>query len=205
MAKGYKAKKRNSFKRKRKSIILVATEGNNKTEKQYLQGFRNLDKRIVFAKGNYTDPENMMANLRSEYDKLELSQEDGDIGYCIVDMDVSEKQEKAIAKADKKADSQKLKVIVSNPSIEVWFLCHFRYTSKQFASAADVIKELKKDYPEYDKSSPDVFDKLKEKIDVARENAILLEQNAVANGFKPHIKGFLPSTELYKVVDTLLK
>lgn len=45
--------------RKRKSIILIAAEGKNETEKNYFKHFRNDKFVIEFTKGNDTDPENM--------------------------------------------------------------------------------------------------------------------------------------------------
>ena len=63
----YKAKKRNSWDRKRKRIILIATEGKNKTEETYFRNFQTKDTRIIFARGNFTDPVNMATLLVDDY------------------------------------------------------------------------------------------------------------------------------------------
>lgn len=203
MAAGYKAKRRNTGERKRNSIVLVVTEGNNKTETQYLRGFRSNKKKIVFARGNYTDPVNMMGMLLSEYKKNGLNGDDGDMGFCIVDADASEKQEKLIKKADKMANGTNCEVIVSNPSVEVWFLCHFAYSARPFKNADEVITRLKEYYPKYQKNSENIYDDLIDKTAVARRNAKNLEENCYKAGYKPHTKEYLPSTEMYKVIDII--
>ena len=49
-------------KRRERKLIIVAAEGNNKTELTYLKEFNQLQKeyRIIPAKGNNTDPENIV-------------------------------------------------------------------------------------------------------------------------------------------------
>jgi len=203
MSKGYKSKRRNSCERQRKRIVLVVTEGNNKTETSYLKGFKNNNTKVVFSGGNYTDPENMMEVLIKEYRRLGLNVTDGDAGFCIVDADVSDKQEKAIKKADRMAANTGCSVIVSNPSVEVWFLCHFAYSTKQFKDAREVIDRLKDYYPEYQKNSDYLYEYLADKINIARRNAINLEEFCYKNGYISHTKGYLPSTEMYKVIDII--
>ncbi|MCF0238755.1 MAG: hypothetical protein HUK24_09155, partial [Sphaerochaetaceae bacterium] len=67
---GYIPKKRNSGLRKTKKIILITTEGNNQTETNYFKKFESDTYRIVFARGNETDPVNMIKNLLIPYKTL---------------------------------------------------------------------------------------------------------------------------------------
>ena len=84
MRQGYVAKKRNTGNRKRRRIVLLAVEGNNKTETTYFRGFDSKDTKIIFASGNDTDPINMAKSLVEDYKFNEL---DGELGrrsllYC---------------------------------------------------------------------------------------------------------------------------
>jgi hypothetical protein len=56
--------KKNKTTRVRKKLLLVGTEGNNKTEKIYLREMerRQNDYHILFAPGNETDPVNIVKN-----------------------------------------------------------------------------------------------------------------------------------------------
>ena len=57
--------------RKQKNKIIIAVEGKNKTEKLYFNNFDNGKKNysISFAKGNYTDPLNLVKMLIEEMKK----------------------------------------------------------------------------------------------------------------------------------------
>ena len=56
-------KKRGSGLRQRKSIILFAAEGTNKTETLYFKSFKPENAQVKFTHGNETDPEKMMERL----------------------------------------------------------------------------------------------------------------------------------------------
>ena len=57
-----KDRRRNTHSRKSKKVILVAYEGNNKTEKNYFKNFSGREKNYVIevVPGNETDPENLV-------------------------------------------------------------------------------------------------------------------------------------------------
>ncbi len=77
-------------KRKQKNKIIIAVEGKNKTEKLYFNNFDNGKKSysISFAKGNYTDPLNLVKMLIEEMKKIGVDLSDGDRAYCIFDTDI---------------------------------------------------------------------------------------------------------------------
>ena len=79
--KGYQPKKRNSKNRKRNSIILLATEGSNKTETLYFNNFKCGNANIRYAHGNCTDPENLVKRLIDEYKELDLDEKLGDMAF----------------------------------------------------------------------------------------------------------------------------
>lgn len=198
----YKAKKRNSWDRKRKRIILIATEGKNKTEETYFRNFQTKDTRIIFARGNFTDPVNMATLLVDDYKDKGLDKELGDIAFCVVDGDVSITREKQILDADNIVKGYG-SVIVSNPCIEVWFLCHFTDSTKQYASGKEVIKRLQDYLPEYEKNISNLYELIYDKTSVAVENAKRMETNNNCLERKIHRADFQPSTEVYKIIETI--
>ena len=111
---GYQPKTRNSYQRKRKSVVLLAAEGKNKTETQYFKSIPSPDHVIRFAPGNYTDPVNMVYALRKEYEELELDAELGDAAFCLVDSDVDPAKDRQLEKADTEAGNR-IQVVVSSP------------------------------------------------------------------------------------------
>lgn len=81
-------KQRGQVTRKRKPVILISTEGKNKTEEIYFNNFkRNKKYSIIYSKGNYTDPVNMVSSLQKDIKKMELQKRYGDKAYCIFDTD----------------------------------------------------------------------------------------------------------------------
>lgn len=120
-------KKRGVSKRKRKPVMFIALEGNNKTEKLYLLSLNKDygDKYFLkFTSGRETDPENMWRSLQKLIDGS-FSIEDEDKAYCLCDSDFEAyKLEKILdLKRDSRLDSAKL--IISNPCFEIWLLNHF--------------------------------------------------------------------------------
>ena len=78
--KGYRQKQRNTGSRKERSIVLLSTEGKNKTETRYFTDLaRYYGLNIKFAPGNYTDPVNMIKALQQKCSDLNLDAEHGDI------------------------------------------------------------------------------------------------------------------------------
>ena len=202
MRQGYVAKKRNTGKRKRRRIVLLAVEGNNKTETNYFRGFDSKDTKIIFASGNDTDPINMANSLVEDYKFNELDGELGDAAFCVVDGDVSRTREKQVLEADrivKKIGS----VIVSNPCIEVWFLCHFTPSSRPFQSSKEAVNRLKECIPGYEKNMDGLYDLLEEKQEYAINNAKALDRINEAVGRKLHHYDYQPSTEIYKIINYL--
>lgn len=204
MRQGYVAKKRNTGNRKRRRIVLLAVEGNNKTEKNYFRGFDSTDTKIIFASGNDTDPINMAKSLIEDYKFNDLDSELGDAAFCVVDGDVSKTREKQVLEADrivKKIGS----VIVSNPCIEVWFLCHFTSSSGQFQSSKEAVIRLKEHIPEYEKSMKGIYELLEDMQEQALKNAKALDQFNIQVGRQLHHYDYQPSTEVYKIIHTILK
>ena len=199
----YQPKMRNANSRRRKSIILLATEGNNKTETLYFDSMPCNNCVIRYAPGNYTDPANMINALKEEYDYLDLDSQYGDAAFCLIDADVNKTKEKQIEKIDSESN-RNIKIIVSNPCFEIWFLCHFTATTRKFNSNKELIKFLNNYIPNYTKNMDNIWEIIGAKTKKAIDNAKKLEQFCLENGLKKHSIEFSPSTEVYSIIEYII-
>ena len=88
--------------------------------------------------------------------KIEEVLRNESIAICVFDADVStwnEAERKKLAALQKKYEGNASVVLCdSMPSIEYWFLLHFKHTTRHFGTSKAVVKELKKYIPQYDKT-----------------------------------------------------
>lgn len=88
--------------------------------------------------------------------KIEEVLRDEGIAICVYDADVStwnETERKKLAALQKKYEGNTSVLLCdSMPSIEYWFLLHYKHTTRHFGTSKAVIKELKKYIPQYDKT-----------------------------------------------------
>lgn len=88
--------------------------------------------------------------------KIEEVLRDESIAICVFDADVSTwnaAERKKLAVLQKKYEGNPSVLLCdSMPSIEYWFLLHFKHTTRHFGTSKAVIKELKKYIPQYDKT-----------------------------------------------------
>ena len=189
--------------RKRNPIVLFAAEGNNKTESVYLQNFQGKNRpRIIQTSGNQTDPVKMMKQLIKEAREKGLSVRDGDRAFCIIDTDTNKEKQAQIDTACK-METDLVKVITSSPCFEEWFLCHYRWSTGYQTSSA-VLDELKTFCPSYKKNS-NIYPLINDKQGIAIKNAARLEQFHHDLGRSEHSVDSNPSSEMYKVIEFLMK
>ena len=199
----YQSKKRNTGARKRKRDILIAAEGKNKTERLYFSNFNSDSISVRFSHGNETDPLSLSKNLRNEYKNLELSPQSGDQAFCIVDEDLSPSQEQLILQAQKVLKHIHGEVIVSNPCFEIWYLCHFRFSTKQFSTSQETVTELRKHIPDYVKGDKSIYSLLCKDTNIAICNAKKLKQFHEDNNTNSDRFDCQPRTDVYKVVEAI--
>ncbi|MBO4261836.1 MAG: RloB domain-containing protein [Clostridia bacterium] len=204
-SKGYNAKPRNTGQRKRRSLVLLSAEGNNKTETRYFTDMaRALNLNIRFAPGNYTDPVQMVNELKNACREYGLGEEPGDKAFCLVDSDVNPDKDRQIVKADVLSKKAGIALIVSAPCFEVWCLCHFGCSFTHYNSGNAVVQELLKKLPGFQKSGEGLYKVLADNTGIAIANAKTLEKACIEAGYVPHTVEFSPSTEVYRVVEYLL-
>lgn len=124
--------------------------------------------------------------------------EEFDEVWCVFDFERAE-DKPSLYRAVDKAEAHGLNLAISAPCFEFWYLLHFKYTTKPFQNASEVIKLLKTFIPDYDKTTP-VFDKLSGYTDKAIVRAKKLRKNQTLEGKYPN-----PSTQVDKLVEALKK
>ena len=98
---------------------------------------------------------------------------DGDMVFCVFDVDVDPKKNKIIQEAIIFANKNGIQIITSTPCVELWFLLHFKYTTAHLSNQ-EVMKRLHKFYPKYAKNI-NIFPDINKNVDFAIENAKRLE------------------------------
>ncbi|WP_418781212.1 RloB family protein, partial [Holdemanella porci] len=170
------------------SVIFI-----NQTQSEY---------KINVAKGNNTDPEGVIRDLLKTAKQEELDLKQGDILACFIDVDFKQGREKELRAAIKLARQNNVSLYLSNPCFEVWYLLHFRYSTKPYCSNDEAIRDLNSYISDYSKSK-DVFELIVGNSKQAIENSKKLEDYHQSNGTIDRIKK-IPYTDVYKIVEILL-
>ena len=200
-----KDRKRNRKNLKPKRVILLAYEGENKTERYYFENFKGADKNYVIkiVPGNETDPVNLVKQTIQKAKELELDLKGEDRAFCVFDTDVDPQKNLQILSAVALANSKKITVITSSPCIETWFLIHFEYTTSVMTSE-DVIRKLKHHYPSYKKNC-NIYPILEDKISIACNRAKQLETYQKSNGRNLETVEANPHSDIYQIIEELEK
>ena len=144
----------------------------------YLSHFQDQEKSysIRFVKAGYkTDADSLYNALIAKWEELDLSAENGDRGFVILDIDNDSVKAKKVSDLAQDNTNTAVKFIVSNPTFEVWFLLHFKYTTKKLKDGNAVIKELRRFIPNYEKNR-DCYEDFKDRMKTAVDNSIILSE-----------------------------
>lgn len=204
MVKRTTQKKRESGKRKERCILLIGLEGRNKTEKGYFTGLsREQNQYIVkYSDKGDTDPISIMEMMKQEMKRLDFDPEEGDVAICMIDTDTDLSKQDQIDRAVTIGKHEGISLCLSNPCFEIWYLLHYKYTTKQFISSEALIRELKKHIPDYEKKIV-YYDSLKNRRTEAIRNAKKLEQYHYELHHPAGSMTRNPSTDVYQVVEML--
>lgn len=190
--------------RKRKPVLLIAVEGKNKTEKNYLTRFGPYSKYAInFDCNTCTDPVNLIQSLIKETKNKKLNFKDGDRAICIFDTDMQVDNKQNRINIALTYQNNMVETIISCPCIETWFLCHYIYSTKEYASNKKVLTKLRLKIPGYSKER-DIFDIIFPMTNIAIQNAKKLEAYHLEvqhniNSFESN-----PSSQLYKLIERIL-
>lgn len=205
MVKKIKKTTRGKTIRERKRVIVVGTEGNNKSEELY---FRELEKKqgkyhFIFAPGNETDPVKIVQNTLKKAKAEELSFKNGDLAISIFDLDLDQANVVQLDQAKTLARAKRILLITSNPCFEIWYLEHFGYSTRQFNSSAELVEELKKHLPKYSKSESH-FEVLYPLTNDAVKNCMLLDEHHKLSSPEGLSDFSNPRTDIYILVKLIL-
>lgn len=206
MSRRFKQKTRGNASKRKRSTVFIAAEGHNRTERNYFKGFiarhKNLALRMV--PDSSTDPVRMAESLGDFMEESGFSSLDGDLAFCLIDHDCNHAKDDQIRQALKIAQDRGFHIILSNPCFELWFICHFTSTPKNYASSKEVLKDIIHYLPGYGKSDEDLFMRTESHLPEAIENAKKLEKRCLESGYTLHGYGFSPSTEVYRMTELMM-
>ena len=170
-----------------KQAFAVVVDGG--TEYWYMQMLIHNEPKIPFN----IKPQVPKKNIDQQYKLVtELSEEEYDKVFWIVDLDVLLKEErekksnpsslqKFLAYYKRLSKNQKVVVIVNNPCLEYWFLLHYKKTDKVFAACTDAEKQVSQHLKGYEKtekffkkSNNDIYKQLKPYLETAISHATAL-------------------------------
>lgn len=189
---------RKKFVKKTKPVYLIICEG--KTEILYFQNFKKRENTFTIEIKEFqaTDPKSMINKTNYYIKKLELSIDDGDKAFCLIDLDNNENKAKLVNEL--KSKNKGIEIITSNPTFEIWYLLHFIKNPKVMNSK-DTIKELKKNYIINYEKNINIYKNIKEKTSFAIKNSKKLRDNYKKIGKDINTIECNPCTE----VDILVK
>ena len=170
-----------------KQSFAVVVDG--ETEYWYLQMLKHNEPNIPFK----IKPQILQKkNIDQQYELVtELSEEEYDKVFWIVDLDVLLKEEREKRNSTSPlqqflnyykslSKQKKIVVIVNNPCLEYWFLLHFQKTNKVFTACTDAEKQVSQHLEGYEKTEKffkkdnDIYKQLKPYLQTARKNATAL-------------------------------
>ena len=178
---------RTGRKRQTRQAFAVVVDG--ETEYWYLQMLKHNEPNIPFK----IKPQILQKkNIDQQYELVtELSKEEYDKVFWIVDLDVLLKEEREKKNSTSPlqqflnyykslSKQKKIVVIVNNPCLEYWFLLHFQKTNKVFTACTDAEKQVSQHLEGYEKTEKffkkdnDIYKQLKPYLQTARKNATAL-------------------------------
>ena len=178
---------RRGEKRQTQQAFAVVVDG--ETEYWYLEMLKRNEPNIPFK----IKPQILQKkNIKQQYELVtDLSEEEYDKVFWIVDLDVLLKEEREKRNSTSPlqqflnyykslSKQKKIVVIVNNPCLEYWFLLHFQKTNKVFTACTDAEKQVSQHLEGYEKTEKffkkdnDIYKQLKPYLQTARKNATAL-------------------------------
>ena len=184
MARSFSRKKRNTATRRQKPLILIIAEGQNVTESQYFRHFQeqHADYNIkILIPGHITDPSGMQKTILRYWDQYGMDEEKGDVAFIVLDLDCNSEKGRLIRKLEK--ENENARFVVSNPCFEVWFLLHFRYSTRE--------------------KNTDVALLITDDIEIAMKNAEKLRKHFLDIGAEWPSNACNPRTDVPVVIDAI--
>lgn len=174
------------FSKGRKTFAIV---GDGDCEKWYFQLLKDKEQLTI----NILPQLLKKASLAKQYEYVKELAKTYDKVFWIVDYDVIERESKECKKGEEKRSVEfvryykelstlkNVEIFVVNTCFEYWLLLHFKYSKKNYKDCDETGKDLKKEFPTYEKTekfykknNADIYTSLKLKLSVAIKNAAAL-------------------------------
>ena len=180
-------KNRKSFFNNGKKTFAIVGDGD--CEKWYFQLLKDKEQLTIniqpqlLKKASLSKQYEYVKDLANTYDKV----------FWIVDYDVIEKETKECKKGDEKRSEEfakyykelsllmNVEILVVNTCFEYWLFLHFKYSKKSYKDCDETGKDLKKQFPAYEKTekfykkkNSDIYTTLKPSLPIAIKNAAKL-------------------------------
>jgi len=197
---------RRRFRRAFYAKVLIVCEG-EKTEPNYFNGLKDhygLNGANVEVSGECdSDPHSIVEFARERYREAKNAGDSFDTVYCVFDKDTHASYQQAIDQINRATPKGIFFAITSVPCFEYWLLLHFCYTTKPFeplpgnSAGNQMLRELKKYMPDYEKGQEDIFPILLDQLEHAKHNAA----RSLDAGKSGHTDN--PSTHVHLLVEYL--
>jgi len=183
---------------RKKSIIpqrkrfLIVCHG-EKTEPQYFRQFKHHSVHVQYINA---DPKTLIQKAK-RIRRLKEKQQgwEFDQCWCVFDKDDFSPQD-----FNEAVSSKKMRVAYSNEAIELWFLLHFDYICTGITRNQYKERLSQKFGKHYEKNDTNIYDYMKDKIDVAIRNATQL-YDSYPQHTTPSDRN--PCTTVHKLVEIL--
>lgn len=199
---------RTNKQRQRMKKILIVCEG-EKTEPEYFNDliqFHRLTTASIKVTGDCGSSPTSVVNYAKELFKIEQEKnEPYDYVYCVFDKDSHVDYQAALSQLGSLNPKGVFVTINSVPCFEYWLLLHFTYSRKAFANTkrkscgAQMLEELKKFFPTYEKKKAGVFTALNKKLPDALRNCERANKSAADEGSDN------PTSKVDSLVKALIK
>lgn len=199
----FKQRGKNRATKKRNPFVVIACEGNNKTEEVYFKNFNSRKCIIRFSTGNSTDPVGIVNDLLKFIDN-DIGRETNDKYYVVLDTDVNQDKQNKIDEAKRIASENGVEFITSTPTFEFWYILHFGFTTKTYNSSEEVQADVKSKISGYIKRM-NTYPIIKEHTKLAIKNAKNVEKHHLELGQVLDNEKCNPYTGAYKVVEELIE
>lgn len=189
--------KRSFFAKGKKTFAIV---GDGDCEKWYFQLLKDKEHLTI----NIQPQLLKKATLEKQYEYVKDLAKTYDKVFWIVDYDVIERETKECKKGEVKRSQEftryykelstfdNVKILVVNTCFEYWLFLHFKYSKKNYKDCDETGKDLKKEFPTYEKtekfykkSNSDIYTSLKPKLSNAIKNANKLGDFDIQNPNNP--------------------
>lgn len=178
--------------------VLIVCEG-SKTEPNYLReliAYLKLNSANVEVYGSCgSSPISVVTYAKKRYLEEKRKGDLFDRVVCVFDRDSHVSYARALNEISNLKPKNVFQVINSVPCFEYWLLLHFEFTTKKFlttgskSSCANLIKDLEKYLPNYDKGESGIYKRLMDKTDQAiRHSKRALKQGQEAGTDNPTTK-----------------